>query len=255
MLAAACGFYDMLTSIYSIRMQYAQLKFGWTAVDLGNLMSLSGVVRIIALLVVIPLLVKIVRRPHSEPVREGDPASSPSNSELAAQSAQSALTKKGDEDWNRHKAEHRIIHDYKFDLLLARVSLCIDISSYTAIIFTTTATHFLLCTVAQGLGAGGHPAMSSLCLMFADPKETGKLMGAVAVLQIMFSQILGPLFFNGVFAATVDTFPEAIFVLGTALYFVTLVFLVLVRVRRPKWKGNTASSEAGPEFNDVNAES
>ena len=69
-------------------------------------------VRIIALLVVIPLLVKIVRRPHSEPVREGPPASSPSNSELAAQSAQSALIKKGDEDWNRHKAEHRIIHDY-----------------------------------------------------------------------------------------------------------------------------------------------
>ena len=57
-------------------------------------------------------------------------------------------------------------------------------------------------------------------------------------------------------SATVDTFPEAIFVLGTALYFVTLVFLVLVRVRRPKWKGNAASSEAGPEFDDIaNAES
>ena len=43
-------------------------------------------------------------------------------------------------------------------------------------------------------------ALSSLALMFADPKETGTLMSALALFHIMFSQILGPFLFNGVFA-------------------------------------------------------
>ena len=92
-------------------MQYAQLKFGWTAVELGNLLSLMGVARITALLAIIPLLSKLVRRPHLEPIRDG-----PSTAEAAAAvpgtPGASTFSKAEDEQWAKHKADHRLIHDY-----------------------------------------------------------------------------------------------------------------------------------------------
>ena len=43
-------------------------------------------------------------------------------------------------------------------------------------------------------------ALSSLALMFADPKETGKLMAAISVFSTLMGQIVAPVIFNGLFA-------------------------------------------------------
>lgn len=73
--------------------------------------------------------------------------------------------------------------------------------------------------------------------MFADPNETGSLMGALSVLQIIFAQVAGPILFNTVYASTVDTYPEAFFVVGAVVFSLTLMGLLFVRVRRPNWNG------------------
>lgn len=51
-----------------IQLQYAQLKFGWTAVELGNFLSFVGISRIVALLVVIPLLTKLWKKYYATAV-------------------------------------------------------------------------------------------------------------------------------------------------------------------------------------------
>lgn len=95
-------------------MQYAQMKFGWTAVELGNLLSLMGVTRIVALVAIIPLVSKLVRKPHNEPTR--DAPDSPTDTEAtltaSAQPNASAFSKAEDEEWDKHKAHARLIHDY-----------------------------------------------------------------------------------------------------------------------------------------------
>ena len=91
--------------------QYAQLKFGWTAVELGNLLSLMGVTRIVALLVLIPLLCKLVRKPHQEPVRDSD-ATPASADQSSVDPPSSTISKQENEEWDRHKVQHRLIHDY-----------------------------------------------------------------------------------------------------------------------------------------------
>jgi MFS family permease len=88
----------------------------------------------------------------------------------------------------------------EFDLRLARISILIDTLAYTALCFTHTVTQFIVFVMLQALGSGANPALSSLCLMFADPNETGSLMGAISVLQIIFAQVIGPVLFNGVYA-------------------------------------------------------
>lgn len=92
-----------------------------------------------------------------------------------------------------------ILHPAEFDLHLARISILIDTLCYGALVFTQTATYFCIFVVAQSLGSGANPALSSLQLMFADPKETGKLMGAMGVFQILFAQVIAPLMFGGVY--------------------------------------------------------
>lgn len=92
-------------------MQYSQLKFGWTAVELGNLLSLMGVTRIVALLAIIPLVSKLVRNPHKEPTRDG-PASAAATEAAPSTTGASGFSKAEDEEWDKHKAHARLIHDY-----------------------------------------------------------------------------------------------------------------------------------------------
>jgi len=247
-LALSTALYSMPLSVINVKMQYAQLKFGWNAVQLGNLMSLIGLTRIAALMVVIPLIVRVVRKPHQEPERES-PAVDPSSAEASASAftitsnpGTSAFSKAEDDEWDKHKAEHRLIHDYKFDLLLARASITLDFCVWSGLVFTSSSTYFVILTVANGLGSGANPALSSLALMFADPKETGALMAAMGVAGILCGQIIAPIVFNGIFAASVDTFPEAFFVGGATVFFLSAVSLLFVKVRRPKWNGYTGPS-------------
>ncbi|KAK9893854.1 hypothetical protein P389DRAFT_174749 [Cystobasidium minutum MCA 4210] len=267
-LALSTGFYTMMMSTYSVKMQYAQLKFGWTSVQLGNFISLVGATRIVALCVAIPLLIKLIRKPHKEPERDPHPSAvnaDGANDEEEAGSSSSSRTARDprnvnasgfskieDEEWDAHKKQHRLIHDYKFDLRLARMSLLIDVASYTALCFTSTVSHFILFVMLQALGSGANPALSSLCLMFADPNETGSLMGALSVLQIIFAQVFGPIIFNGVYSATVETWPEAFFVVGASTFGITFVCLLFVRVRRPSWNGySTDATEEEPLPSDM----
>lgn len=260
-LAVTTGLYSMIMASYSVKMQYAQLKFGWTSVQLGNFVSLTGATRIVALCVAIPLLIKIIRKPHKEPQRDPHPGTSSARSSTQSHPEDgngnrhsttpearhsktgnalpnsSGFSKIEDDEWDAHKQQHRLIHDYKFDLRLARISILLDIISYTALCFTTTVSHFILFVMVQALGSGANPALSSLCLMFADPNETGSLMGALSVLQIIFAQVAGPILFNTVYASTVDTYPEAFFVVGAVVFSLTLMGLLFVRVRRPNWNG------------------
>lgn len=78
--------------------------------------------------------------------------------------------------------------------------MIIDLACYIALTMTTTATYFCVFVIAQALGSGGNPALSSLALMFADPKETGKLMGAMAVSQVLTAQVIAPVLFGSVYA-------------------------------------------------------
>ena len=73
-------------------------------------------------------------------------------------------------------------------------------SCYVALVFTQTATYFCVFVIAQALGSGANPALSSLALMFADPEKTGQLMAAMTVFQILMAQIVAPIMFGEVYA-------------------------------------------------------
>ncbi|KAN0062781.1 hypothetical protein ACQY0O_004977 [Thecaphora frezii] len=142
---------------------------------------------------------------------------------------------KGVEELWTMRAKHlRLIHDSKFDLKLAKVSIVINTVSYIVLVFSTRPALFFVGSALTSLGGGGSAAMSSLALaLLESPSDAGKLFGAWSILSAIASTVVGPLVFAQVYEATTRVFSGAIFVVGTAMFIVSFVTVCMVKVRQP----------------------
>ncbi|EST07865.1 Major facilitator superfamily [Kalmanozyma brasiliensis GHG001] len=144
-------------------------------------------------------------------------------------------TKKSVEELWTLRAKHlRLIHDSKFDLKLAKISVVVNTISYGMLIFSNTPQLFYLATAVTSLGGGGGAAMSSLALaLLKSPADAGKLFGAWSITSAISGTVVGPILFANVFKHTTKTFPPAIFVVGTGLFVIAFLLLCGVKVRKP----------------------
>ncbi len=79
-------------------------------------------------------------------------------------------------------------HSPKFDLMLARVSLGIEVVVYALLVFSTNGLMFAACTALGALGMGFSPAVQSIALTLYNRrggKDTGKLFGAMSVVNAL----------------------------------------------------------------------
>ncbi|QRW14710.1 major facilitator superfamily transporter [Ceratobasidium sp. AG-Ba] len=214
---------------YSFKYQYAIKAFAWSSTQMGNWLSLLGFTRALHLVVILPLILKGIHR------YRGRTASVQGSSNTDADSKAKSV-----------------------DLLVARASLAVDVSSYTASALVTTSDAFVGTTALLSFGGGYPPAIQSLALALTqnstsesrsnvnpstdDPRyegasidssasdDTGRLLGAMSVVYALCSQIIGPSLFGMTFVATIASLPRAIFWLSAALNFAALSSLLLVRL-------------------------
>jgi len=172
-----------------------------------------------------------------------------------------------------------LAREIKFDIRLARISLCIDIVANTAIVlapapsldehaqfgisstdsqFQSSQALFVVASWIASWGAGLIPAIHSLALCLIQARallevgggedavapasldaSTGKLFGALAVLQAIGQMILGPLLFGLIYSGTVATFPKAVFVTAMGILFVALFATMFVRSPLADAKGKS----------------
>lgn len=144
-------------------------------------------------------------------------------------------TKKSVEELWTLRAKHlRLIHDSKFDLKLAKISVVVNTLSYALLIFSNTPQLFFLATAITALAGGGGAAMSSLALaLLKSPADAGKLFGAWSITSAISGTVVGPILFAEVFKRTTKTFPPAIFAVGTAMFAIAFLLLCCVKVRKP----------------------
>ncbi|KAJ1309900.1 hypothetical protein OPQ81_006661 [Rhizoctonia solani] len=211
---------------YSFKYQYAIKAFGWSSTQMGNWLSLLGFTRAFHLTVLLPLILKGIhwfreRMPPTKPLSDTDKAQS-------------------------------------VDLLVARASLGVDITSYSASALVTTSNAFLGTTTILSFGGGYPPAIQSLALALTQtskaqdaatvnltsdeprfegasidttaPDDTGRLLGAMSVVYTLCSQIFGPSLFGALFVATVGSAPRSIFWLSATLNGLALGSLLMVRL-------------------------
>ncbi|KAF7976591.1 hypothetical protein HWV62_6075 [Athelia sp. TMB] len=205
----AYGMIQAIMGSYTYKFQYALAKFGWTSESIGYYLTLIGVTRALYLMLILPLIIKLFKPKTAAPI------------------ALAADTPDSDARPQARPGSHSAV----FDLNLARVAAFIDVVSYVFMGLATTALPFTLFTLLGSLGTGFAPAVQSVALeLYArrGETETGKLFGALSVVNALCAQILGPAIFGFAYIRTVEIFPPAVFMLSALL--AVLAFCVLCSV-------------------------
>ncbi|GAA5901855.1 hypothetical protein JCM6882_008691 [Rhodosporidiobolus microsporus] len=230
--------YMMLVAVLQTKLQYANLSFSWTSLEDGYFLSFLGLSRVLTMVVILPLFIRRVLGRREAPLPTwpkpdlGDAAVEGEGEGEEAEKAQR---------WERERKWLKTVHESHFDLLLALCSLTLDLAAF--VLYTlaprlpphTPRSHmslFLLSAFLQSLGSGATPALQSLALAHASPRDAGRLFASLSVLQSLAAQVVGPLVFGVTFMRTVGRWSEAIFALATGLAAVSLAALGGVRLRR-----------------------
>lgn len=141
-----------------------------------------------------------------------------------------------------------------FDLFLTRLSFIFEIISQTSVTLipnpnpaaqptTYQQSIFVLASSLSPFSSGIVPAIQSLALCILQSRALaitnaggvapevgpGKLLGALAVLQVTGQMIIGPVLFGVVYSKTVAKFPDAIFAMAAVLCTSAFAFVLMIR--------------------------
>ncbi|KAG8905192.1 hypothetical protein FRB99_000557 [Tulasnella sp. 403] len=223
-------FMGVLTAgTYPLKLLYAEHRFGWSAVELGNYLTLIGTVRALHLLIIMPVIIKAFKPVHVyREAPSGNPDATTSNITPTSGSAPNPNSQ------TTHLSP-QVLKDVRFDLRLARASIFIDAMSFILVVCTIDASAFVVVTLLSAFGGGTTPVIQSiaLCLLPNAKEQAGKLFGAFSMMSAIGAFILSPLLFGMLYSATVGTFPSAIFAAGGTILVIGCVALLLVRAPKP----------------------
>ncbi|KAL7410748.1 major facilitator superfamily domain-containing protein [Mrakia frigida] len=201
-LAAAQGAILLMMGSYPFYFQYIQLQFAWGFEKIGPLLTLSGGIRAIHLLVVLPAIIRIYKPKPALKVLDDDDAPSHDPGES------------------------------RFDLKIIKVSLLIDIISYIGILASQSSAQFVIASTLATLGGGAGPAISSIGLELAGSTNAGKFFSAMAVLQSVGS-VIGLALYGTIYTLTTSFFPKTIFLLSLTIISFSLFSFSQIQLARP----------------------
>ncbi|EKM55220.1 uncharacterized protein PHACADRAFT_143280 [Phanerochaete carnosa HHB-10118-sp] len=246
-IVLAYGFTISVTGAYPYKFQYTSATFGWGSEQNGYWLSIIGATRAAYLTIILPLAIKLVKSRRRSavqlPVDQDEP--------LRPISEPPATPPRTEPPPKRPTPTNDASRSTAFDVGLARVSLAIDVVSYALVPLASTGPQYTAATALGAFGAGFGPALQSVALGLYTRRnggsgagaESGRLFGALSVVQSLCSDVLGPALHGFTFVHTVRTFPTAIFCVASACTLAASVFLALVRLPR---EGLASGGEEGP---------
>jgi MFS family permease len=170
---------------------YTNFQFGWKTFESSRFMSIVNSCRVFCLLVVLPLLTKYVRR------RKGFPSQKNSGSDL-------------------------------FDLSIIRFAVLFDTLGYLGYTLSRTGNMMILSGSIAAIGGVASPTLQAAMTKHVPPEQTGQLLGASGLLHAL-ARVVAPTIFNGIYAATVGSFTQTVFVCLTVTFGLAFVISWVVK--------------------------
>lgn len=196
LLALSVAYFPIVLAIGAVQIKflYTKFRFDWDVSQLGTFIAYIGTVRALALLVVIPISIKTLRR-YLKPAIElptttiyEDEDEDPINENLLA-----TYSDQG---------------EIKFDLVLLRVCLVVDSFAYVALALSGNVITFAAFSAVSALGGGATPsAISSLALLLSPKKSdsSGAVLGAFSSVQSAGAQIIGPTLYGLIYSHSTNS--------------------------------------------------
>lgn len=184
----------------SVTLLYSQDTFDWGNFESSRFISGVSMVRVVVLLGFFPIINHVFRtRPEARRRRESGVA---------------LVEKNAGAD--------------NLDIWIIRTALLSDVIGVTGYIFVRTSTLFVMCAVITAFGGLGSATIQAALSKHVPSERVGQLLGAIGLMHAI-SRIVCPIIFNGLYAATVKTYPQAFFVLLAAVFAVCLLASGLIR--------------------------
>lgn len=179
---------------------YLGYQFGWSTAQTSEFMSIVNIIRVTALIIVLPLLNYVVRTRRANKQRRESGFAIP----------------------ERNSGTDIL------DLTIVRVAIGLEILGYCGYAVARSGTAFVLAGILAACGGVGSPTLQSALTKHVPHDQVGQLLGATGLLHAL-TRVVAPAIFNLIYANTVGTFPQAVFVVLTACF--GLAFLVSWFVR------------------------
>ncbi|KAG5926309.1 hypothetical protein E4U42_003428 [Claviceps africana] len=200
---------------------YAQYTFGWQTPESSRFIASVSSVRVIALMGVLPVINYLFRtRPAAKKRRETGVTPQDKNG----------------------GADH-------VDTWILRFALVSDILGFVGYTLARSPGLFVGSAMLTAFGGLGSATSQSVVTQHVPPDRVGRVLGAMGMMHALV-RVIAPVIFNGIYAATVATYPRAIFVALTGLFGFALLcsFLVTPHVH---WEEH-AEEEEGEEEAPLN---
>ncbi|KAK2737792.1 hypothetical protein FQN55_000903 [Onygenales sp. PD_40] len=195
----------------SILVIYSSYMFNWGNFESSIFVSIASSVRVVALLIVLPLVTRLVRGPPG----------------------QRKQVNTGSD---------------KLDIILIRISASFDLAGYIGYCTVRTGPLLMLSGAIAALGAMASPTLQSSLTKHVPPERTGQLLGAIGLLHAL-ARVVAPAVFNLIYSLTVGSLPQAVFICLSATVFAGVLasFLIKPHVFMTKDDARGTGSETATE--------
>ena len=191
---------------------YTEFMFGWGTLEASRFISLVSAVRVLVLVAIFPVVNYIFRTL---------PARAKARQELQAAQDRGDTTTGLSSDRTNSGAD-------KLDVWVLRAALISDVVGITGYVLSRTEVPFVLSACTAAVGGLGSATIQASLSKHVPAERVGQLLGAIGLLHAL-SRVLFPILFNGLYAATVLTYPQAFFVLLLVIFVGLLGASFLVR--------------------------
>ncbi|KAK4454321.1 MFS general substrate transporter [Podospora aff. communis PSN243] len=116
----------------------------------------------------------------------------------------------------------------ELDIWVLRTALLSDVIGATGYILARNSAEFVLAAIITAFGGMGSATIQAALSKHVPAERVGQLLGGIGLLHSL-ARVFSPVVFNGLFAATVKTFPQAFFVLLAGVFAICLGLSFLVR--------------------------
>ncbi|TLD36132.1 hypothetical protein E2P81_ATG03021 [Venturia nashicola] len=173
---------------------YSNYAFGWDQWEQSKFVSIMNSSRVSCLLILLPAITNWYR--YRQQRRQGLP--------------------------NTSKETHGPEGTDNFELTVIRIAILADTLGFLGYALSQNGTQFLLSGAIAGIGGIASPSMQAALTKHVPKEQVGQLLGAMGLLHAA-GRVLGPVLFTGIYAATVAVFPQAYFLILTAMFFVAFI--------------------------------
>ncbi|KAI5867022.1 MFS general substrate transporter [Durotheca rogersii] len=182
---------------------YSEYTFGWDTAQASRFVSVVSMLRVVILLVLLPAVNYVVRvRPQRRRERLGGSA------------APVIVEKNAGSD--------------ALDVWMLRLALAMDAAGTAGYVFVRREGLFVACGLATAFGGLASATTQSALTKHVPAERVGALLGAIGLLHSL-GRVVAPALFNGIYAATIESFPQAFFVVLASLFGLAVLGSFFVR--------------------------